>query len=365
MNQPSQPDLQAGATVIASRPQPLVWVISGYRAGETTQLLALAEALGWPFEVKELRHRRWDFVPGLLRLSSLAGIEKAAREDLRAPWPDLVISAGMRNEPLARWIKDRAGGECRLVNVGRPWAGFDHFDLVITTPQYRLPERPNILQNIGTMHLFTDHALAAAARRWKPEFEHLPGPYIGVLIGGHSGPYTLGPAAARRLAVAAGRLAREMEGSLLATTSSRTSAAATEAFAGALDCPHYLFRWSPDSIQNPYQGILATADLLIVTSDTVSMISEAVGTGKPVFVFDLDGDDDFRLGALFYRLLMRVGHPRLTRDLELFHRRLTETGRAAWLGESLSKVRSEPLDDLARAVTRVKALVTSRDSRNA
>ena len=89
------------------------------------------------------------------------------------------------------------------------------------------------------------------------------------------------------------------------------------------------------------------------------------GWFTPVLPFDLDGDDDFRLGALFYRLLMRVGHPRLTRDLELFHRRLTETGRAAWLGESLSKVRSEPLDDLARAVTRVKALVTSRDSRNA
>ena len=50
---------------------------------------------------------------------------------------------------------------------------------------------------------------------------------------------------------------------------------ATEAFAGALDCPHYLFRWSPDSIQNPYQGILATADLLIVTSDTVSVTGDA------------------------------------------------------------------------------------------
>ena len=346
---------------MSSRSQPLVWVISGYRAGETTQLLALAEALGWPFEVKELRHRRWDFVPGLLRLSSPAGVEKAAQGEIRPPWPDVVLSAGMRNEPLARWIRDRAGGRCRLVNVGRPWAGFDHFDLVITTPQYRLPNRHNILQNIGTMHLVGDHALAAAARQWKPEFERLPGPYIGVLIGGNSGPYTLGPAAARRLAIAAGRLARQMKGSVLATTSSRTSAAASEAFAEALDCPHYLFRWSSDATHNPYHGILATADLLIVTSDTVSMISEAVGTGKPVFVFDLDGNDDVRPGAFFYRLLMRFGHPRLTRDLELFHRRLTETGRAAWLGQPLSTVRSEPLDDLARAVARVQALVASRD----
>ena len=346
---------------MSPRPEPLVWVIAGYRAGETTQLLALAEGLGWPFEVKELRHRRWDFVPGLLRRISLAGIEKAARDEIRPPWPDVVLSAGMRNEPLARWIKKRAGEKCLLVNVGRPWAGFDHFDLVITTPQYRLPERHNILQNIGTMHLVGDRALASAARRWKPEFEHLTGPCIGVLIGGHSGPYTLGPAAARRLALAAGRLAREMEGSVLATTSSRTSAAATEAFAGALDCPHFLYRWSPDSADNPYYAILASADLLIVTSDTVSMISEAVGTSKPVFIFDLDGDEDFRLGAVLYRLLMRFGHRRLTRDLGLFHRRLTETGRTAWLGQPRPAVSPEPLDDLTRAVARVQALVAARD----
>ncbi len=361
MNQPHSQDLQAEATDASSRSEPLVWVISGYRAGETTQLLALAEGLGWPFEVKDLRHRRWDFVPGLLRRVSLAGVERAARDQIGPPWPDVVITAGMRNEPIARWIKQHAGENCLLVNVGRPWAGFDHFDLVITTPQYRLPERHNILQNIGTMHLVSDHSLAAAARRWKPEFDRLSGPCIGVLIGGHSGPYTLGPAAARRLAAAAGKLAREMEGSLLATTSSRTSDAATEAFAAALDCPHYLYRWSPDSADNPYYGILATADLLIVTSDTVSMISEAVGTGKPVFIFDLDGDGDFRPGAVFYRLLMRFGHPRLTRDLELFHRRLTETGRAAWLGRPRSAARSEPLDDLARAVARIQALVAARD----
>jgi mitochondrial fission protein ELM1 len=42
---------------------------------------------------------------------------------------------------------------------------------------------------------------------------------------------------------------------------------------------------------NPYFGILACADLLVVTSDSVSMISEALGTDTPVEVFDAPTND--------------------------------------------------------------------------
>lgn len=339
---------------------PLVWVISGYRAGEHTQMAALAEALGWPFRTKALRYRPWDFVPGLLRRSSLAGVDRRASDTLEPPWPDVVITAGMRNEPVARWVRNRAGPGCLLVSVGRPWAGFECFDLVITTPQYRLPDRPNVLQNVGTLHLVNESSLAAARDRWSPRFKDLPSPRIGVLVGGNSGPYTLGPRAAGRLAAQANRMAKETGGSLLVTTSARTSTSATEVLACGLDCPHYLYRWNPDPARNPYLGILAMADALIVTSDTVSMLSEAVGTGKPVHIFDLagDGKGDFRPGAILYRMLMEYGHPRLTRDLALFHRRLLESGRAVWLGNSSwsSRVNPRSLDDLQRAVQRVSQL---------
>jgi len=346
---------------------PLVWVISGYRAGEQTQMTALAEALGWPFRVKALKHRPWDFAHGLLRLSSLAGIDRRTSDVLQPPWPDLVITAGMRNEPIARWVRERAGSGCVLVNVGRPWAGFDCFDLVVTTPQYRLPDRPNILQNVGTMHLVNESTLSAARDRWKPRFEDLPSPRIGVLVGGNSGPYTFGPRAAGRLAAQASRMAKDTGGSLLVTTSARTATSATDVLASGLDCPHYLYRWNPDPALNPYLGILAVAEAFIVTADTVSMLSEAVGTGKPVHIFGLEGDGsgDFRPSAVLYRMLMEYGHPRLTRDLELFHRRLTESGRAVWLGHDSWSSRSNPrpLDDLHRAAQRVRQLVASSTHR--
>ncbi len=350
---------QARDTSATANSAPRVWVVSGYRAGERTQMLALAEALGWPFVVKDLRLRAWDFIPGLLRISSLAGIDRRRSSPLAPPWPDLVISAGMRNEPVARWIRDRTGGRCRLVHVGRPWAAYEHFDLVVTTPQYRLPERDNILQNTGTMHGVNPASLAAAADRWAPEFIHLPRPYTGLLVGGDSGPYTLGPRTAARLGAEASEQVRRAGGSLLVTTSARTSITAADALAAAIDCPGYFYRWTPDPTLNPYLGILAVADELIVTNDSVSMLSEAVATGKPVRMFDLGpgSDTDFRLGALIYRWLMRHGHHRLTRDLDLFHRRLIENGQAVWMGAPSGDAAKRCLDDLGCAVARIKLLM--------
>jgi uncharacterized protein len=45
-------------------------------------------------------------------------------------------------------------------------------------------------------------------------------------------------------------------------------------------CSHI---WTgPDDGENPYQGYLAAADCLVVTPDSVNMLSEACATGRPV-----------------------------------------------------------------------------------
>ena len=138
MTQSGSPESDAVARESGSIPR--VWLVTGYRAGERNQIIALAEALGWPFELKELFYRKNEFLTSLFRGSDLRGIRLAKSSPLEPPWPDLVISAGMRNEPVGRWIRNQAGGRTRLVHIGRPWARPENFDLLITTPQYRLPE---------------------------------------------------------------------------------------------------------------------------------------------------------------------------------------------------------------------------------
>jgi mitochondrial fission protein ELM1 len=345
---------------------PRVWLIDSYRAGERVQLQALAEALGWPFEVKTLSYRKTGFRTSLLRRSDLRGIDVERSSSLVPPWPDLVLSAGMRNEPVCRWIRQQARGHTVIVNIGRPWAALSEFDLVITTPQYRLPRQPNVLHNLLTLHRVTGERLDNAARRWQPRFAQLalPRPYIAVIMGGNSGPYTLGPKAVARLADQAGAMARQQGGSLLITSSARTPPAAAHELGRRISVPMHFYHWRPDDKDNPSYAYLALADAFIVTAESISMLSEASATGKPVYLFDIGAgpaaDNDFRLAARLYQWMMRWGPQRLTRDISLIHRPVIESGHAVWLGDTFPDGSPPPLQDLSRAVASVRALVCAK-----
>lgn len=348
---------------------PVIWLIDAYRAGERGQVRALVDALGWPCETKQLSYRQHVFLPHVLRQATLRGITTQSAELLRPPWPDLVISSGVRNEPVCRWIRAQSGGHTRYVHVGRPWAPPHTFDLVITTPQYRVSAHPNVLNNVLPLHSVTASRLAQARSQWESTFADLPRPRFAVMVGGHSGPFTLGPKAAARLGREASQLARAHGGSLLVSTSSRTGADAANALEAALTAPHYLYRWHGDSTENPYMGILAWADRVIVTADSIAMLSEACATGKPVSMFDLGGmrnleDEshrDFRLGGTLYALLLRWFWQPLSRDITLVHSRLRESGRAAWMEEVLVTARVPAETDLQRAVAAVRTLLGQAD----
>ena len=343
---------------------PVIWLIDAYRAGERGQVRALVDALGWPCETRVLNYRKQVFLPHLLGRASVRGLTAESAATLKPPWPDLVVSCGVRNEPVCRWIRAQSGGRTRYVHVGRPWAALDSFDLVITTPQYRIPSRANVLNNVLTLHSVTPQRLDQARQEWADAFKALPRPYFAVIAGGNSGPFTLGPKAAARLAQQASRLAREHGGSLLVSTSSRTSEAAVNALRAGIDVPNYFYDWRPADPANPYLGILAWADRLIVTGDSIAMLSEACATGKPVQMFDLGGmrggdfgDVDFRLGAILYRALLRWCWQPLSRDITLVHSQLRAAGRAMWLDEEFVSALVPAESDLERAVTAVKDLL--------
>jgi mitochondrial fission protein ELM1 len=347
---------------------PVIWLIDAYRAGEQSQVRALVEALGWPCETKRLAYRAHVVLPHVLGLTSLRGITVESRALLQPPWPDLVISSGVRNEPVCRWIRNHSGGKTRYVHVGRPWGPLQSFDLVITTPQYRVSRRTNVLNNLLTLHSVTPEKLCAAHAGWADKFEHLPRPRIAVIAGGDSGPFTLGPLAATRLARQACELARQSGGSLLVSTSSRTSDEAVDALRAGIDVPNYFYRWQPSDPINPYFGMLAVADRLIVTGDSIAMLSEACATGKPVQIFDLggmrgatDAAIDFRIQATLYAFLMRWLWQPLSRDITLVHQQLRATNRAAWLEEEVGAAVVPAETDMQRAVAAVRGLVQPVD----
>jgi hypothetical protein len=96
---------------------PRIWVLLGSRVGDNNQLLALAEALGLPFETRTLGYRR-RWIRWLRLFPTMPFLlDRRSRRRLGPPWPDLVIGIGRRSVAVARWIRWRNGG--RTISLPR------------------------------------------------------------------------------------------------------------------------------------------------------------------------------------------------------------------------------------------------------
>ncbi len=255
----------------------MIWVLEDPRAGTAAQALGIAERLGQPFRRVPLRFGPLARIPW--PWPTLAGL--ADRTAFVPPWPNLVISAGRRSAPVARWLRRRGA---KTVHAMRPGLAAQDFDLLVIGAHDRPAPAPNVLVIQGAAHRLTPEALAAAPDAF-PGFAALPRPIVTLLLGGPVRGEGMEPALAAHIATQAAMLGA----SLLVTASRRTGAAATEAVADALkNIPHRLYPWG-GSGANPYGAMLALADTLIVTGDSISMLSEALMTTAPLLVADPGG----------------------------------------------------------------------------
>lgn len=346
-----------------------VWVLLGKSAGDNAQVLRLAEALGWPFEAKRIHYNRLNRCPNLLLGASKLTVDARRSDPLAPPWPDLVIGASRRAAPLARWIKKQSGGRSRLVHLLHTQAPLHYFDLVVTTAQYRLPERANVLHNLLPLNAARTEVLESSAAQWRARLEHLPRPWIAVLVGGNTASYRLDASTARELAQFTSRMARETGGSLLISSSPRTPPDAADALLAAVESPAYVYRWQPNKNENPYLAYLALADRFIVTADSASMLAEACSTGRPVELFGWRRQrrEPKRLpralpaSQKFEEALIGWGIVKPKRDFQALHRELMKRGLLCSPGQEQPLQPAKP-NDLTCTVTRIRRLMGEEES---
>lgn len=263
-----------------------VWVLTEGRAGDDGQLLNLARALGASTTVLELQNNtNWHLVADrLVDLLGWGADPARLPSDSPVEWPDLVLAIAGRSVSTVRRIVRASGGRTRTVHLGRPVADLTSFDLVVTTPQYGLPERPNVLHTALPFVAPTHRAPVVPA---ETPFGALPRPWTAVLVGGNSGSYRVGGRSTQRL-IAASREAMADGGSVLVTTSPRTPASVTRALREALPNRCYLYEFVRDDPDNPYAALLSLADRFVVTGESASLIAEAASTGRPVEILPVE-----------------------------------------------------------------------------
>uniref|UniRef100_A0A1J3DTN6 Mitochondrial fission protein ELM1 n=1 Tax=Noccaea caerulescens TaxID=107243 RepID=A0A1J3DTN6_NOCCA len=123
-------------------------------------------------------------------------------------------------------------------------------------------------------------------------------------------------------------------GSLRISFSRRTPKKVAEIIAGELSSNSKVYIWDGKD-PNPHLGHLALADAFIITADSISMLSEACTTGKPVYV---------------------VGAERCTWKFSEFQKTLHERGAVRPLTgkeNMFEKWSYSPLNDNAEAAKRV------------
>lgn len=371
------PELSDESCADSARPR--VWVLADDRPGHRTQVIGLAEALDWPYEIKELRFNALNRLSNRLLGASLLGLDRGRSTTLAPPWPDLVIAMGRRCAPVARWIGKHGGGEVRLVQLGRKGANVAApFDLAITCAHFQLPAHPRRLETLLPLTQVTPGRLNEAAQRWGGLFREQPKPWLVLLVGGTTAHHRLSPDTARAMARQAASFAAENGGSLTIVTSRRTGAAATTALSeGAPQAQ--LHAWRRDRRDNPYLGYLALADALIVTGESESMLAEAAATGKPLYICPIPERPagwrgrfagavlrtakrgERRLAGRVCSGLIESGAVVPPRDLGQLHRALVETGRARYLGDPLVTTLPQRTSEHEEVLRRIRALMTLRD----
>jgi mitochondrial fission protein ELM1 len=270
------------------------WVVTEGLAGTENQCLGIAEALGVSYEVRHVSLR-----PPWKALSPFLGFENRLTftPPLEPPFPDLVLAAGRKAIAAARYIRRASAGKTFTVFVQDPRVAATNFDLV-AVPEHDSLRGSNVVVTKAAPNRITNKKLQMAMEKF-PAFENLKKPRIAVLVGGNSKAYTMTPEIMRNLA----HKLKTLDAGLMITTSRRTGAENEMILKNVLkDTGAWI--WDNQG-ENPYFAMLGWADYILVTADSVSMLSEACTTGKPVYMINLQGGGR-RVDAL-HRNLVKAG----------------------------------------------------------
>ena len=292
-------------------------VLSEAYAGLQAQALGLAERAGLTPRLATLTARPpWRWLPAAIWPSPRLATGFAP------PPETLVIGCGGM---AARVIAGLHHPGRQVVQVQHPRMDPRRFDLVVVN-RHDCLTGPNVIVTRTALHRATSARLAAERAAWADRLAHLPRPWVAVLVGGSNGRYRLEQPDGERLAAQLADMMRLDRVGLAVTPSRRTAPGVSAALRAALE-PLGGWVWDMQG-DNPYFGLLASADAIIATVDSVSMVSEAAATSAPVLLADLPGH---------------------SRRIGLFIEGLRADGRVRNFTGRLEMWQTSPLDDTQEA----------------
>ncbi len=264
------------------------WILTDGKIGDEVHCFGIAETLGLD-PVKKLI-RRSIFSP-LAPWGPIDPRHRSAANGLLAPpFPDIAIASGRRTVPYLRYVREKSEGKTFTIFLKDPRTGPETADF-IWAPEHDKVRGENVLVTLTSPHRLTPQRLAEARAVQDKRIAHLPYPRVGLVIGGMSRHHSLQQQDVERLSAVALAAIKNGQG-VMVTPSRRTPKTAVASLAANLKAidPQGArsFIWTGEG-ENPYLAILANADYILVTGDSVNMIGEAATTKASLYIYEPSG----------------------------------------------------------------------------
>jgi uncharacterized protein len=315
------------------------WVIHDGNAGNRSPALALCDAMNWQPQEMMLRPNklaRW-LSPHLFPGAKNAlgdDFYKTIIETNTSALPKFAIGCGRQAALATRLLKETH--KTFAIQLLNPRENTSAWDAVIA-PEHDALHGANVIAIKGSLHSINEASLTQARQQFA-YLSTLASPRTAVLIGG---PGNMANMHIGVIEVMLSQLEYTLAlhgGSLMICGSRRTPPAFAKLVRERLmDSPHRIWFDHHDG-DNFYHGALAWADRIIVTPDSVNMISEACATAAPVFIAQ-----------------ERAAKPRMQTFLHSLH----QLQRIGIQSKELSNFKVSPLDTMTSIIDQLKSRLPS------
>lgn len=262
------------------------WIITDGKMGDIAPCLGIAERLGLHAQSRIIAPRRpwiWAMPWGPVDPREAPG---RPRGPLAPPFPDIAIGAGRRAAAYIRALRRISKGTTFTVFLRDARTGA-HFADLIWVPEHDRLRGDSVITSLTTPHPLSPEELAAARLRPRPWPDQPGRANLALILGGNSRGFHFTAEDETRLISDLVSAMRAGVARLLVTPSRRTPESLARRVAELANATGGYF-WDGRG-ENPYRLILAHADVVIVTAESINLMGEAVATGKPVLFFRPSG----------------------------------------------------------------------------
>jgi mitochondrial fission protein ELM1 len=270
-----------------------IWILADHRLGTYQQSIALAESIGFKYELLKVNYNYLSKLPNFLLQYLPIHLDKKSSQIIQDLilnsnyTPKFIISSGRRTASLALKLKKKFPST-KIIQIMQPGINYENFDFVILPTHDKIKNKKfkNLITTTGALSRINDELIEIEKQKFANFFKKINKEIIILLIGGNSKGSYCDPKSIKNLCQQISTIANNMNCFLVVFNSPRTSSQINQILFQNIKCDHVFYEFQNVKDNNPYIASLGWGSYFVVTGDSVSMISECCSTGKPVYIFD-------------------------------------------------------------------------------